>query len=374
MIERFYKNIDNLLKPNRALIIYGPRRIGKTTLLKDYLNKTKYKYLLDTGDNIETRQIFALPDFEKIIDYAANYELIAIDEAQLIPNVGSGLKILVDYVPNIKVIATGSSSFDLANQVGEPLTGRKITINLYPILQLELLSIFNKYELKKNLPEFLIFGSYPEVITAKTRMEKITIIKEIVTSYLLKDVLAFERIKSPKVLLDLIKLLAFQIGSEVSFNELATKLSVNARTVARYIDLLEKSFIIVNLSSFSRNLRKEVTRKNKYYFLDNGIRNGVIDQFNNLDKRDDVGKLWENFIVMERIKILDYKKIYGHLYFWRTYEQKEIDIVEERDGKLAGYEIKWKKDKVKPPKDWLATYKNAEYKVINQDNYLDYVL
>jgi len=374
MIERFYKNIDNLLKPNRALIIYGPRRIGKTTLLKNYLSKTKYKYLLDTGDNVETRQIFGLPDFNKIIDYAAKYELIAIDEAQLIPNIGSGLKILVDQVPNIKVIATGSSSFDLANQVGEPLTGRKITINLYPLLQSELLTIFNKYELKKNLSDFLIFGSYPEAITAKTRTEKIAVIKEIVTSYLLKDILAFERIKSPKVLLDLIKLLAFQIGSEVSFNELATKLSINARTVARYIDLLEKSFIIVNLGSFSRNLRKEVTRKNKYYFLDNGIRNGVIDQFNDLDKRDDVGKLWENFIVMERIKMLDYKKIYGRLYFWRTYEQKEIDIVEERDGKLAGYEIKWKKDKTKPPKDWLATYKNAEYKVINQDNYLDYVL
>lgn len=374
MIERFYKNIDNLLKPNRALIIYGPRRIGKTTLLNDYLSKTKYKYLLDTGDNVETRQIFELPDFKKIIDYAAKYELIAIDEAQLIPNVGSGLKILVDYVPKIKVIATGSSSFDLANQVGEPLTGRKITINLYPILQLELLSIFNKYELKKNLHDFLIFGSYPEVIIAKTRAEKITIIKEIVTSYLLKDILAFERIKSPKVLLDLIKLLAFQVGAEVSFNELAVKLSVNARTVARYIDLLEKSFIIVNLGSFSRNLRKEITRKNKYYFLDNGIRNGVIDQFNDLDKRDDIGKLWENFIVMERMKMLDYKKIHGHLYFWRTYEQREIDIVEERDGKLAGYEIKWKKDKIKPPKDWLATYKNADYQVINQDNYLDYVL
>jgi len=374
MIERFYKNIDNLLKPNRALIIYGPRRIGKTTLLKNYLSKTKYKYLLDTGDNVETRQIFGLPDFNQIIDYAAKYELIAIDEAQLIPNVGSGLKILVDYVPNIKVIATGSSSFDLANQVGEPLTGRKIIINLYPILQSELLTIFNKYELKKNLHDFLIFGSYPEVITAKTRMEKMTVIKEIVTSYLLKDILAFERIKSPKVLLDLIKLLAFQIGSEVSFNELAAQLSINARTVARYIDLLEKSFVIVNLGSFSRNLRKEVTRKNKYYFLDNGIRNGVIDQFNDLDKRDDIGKLWENFIVMERMKMLDYKKIYGHLYFWRTYEQKEIDIVEERDGKLAGYDIKWKKDKIKPPKDWLATYKNAEYKVINQDNYLDYVL
>ena len=374
MIERFYKNIDKLLKSNRALIIYGPRRIGKTTLLNNYLNKIRYKYLLDTGDNVETRQIFGLPDFEKIIDYAAKYELIAIDEAQLIPNIGSGLKILVDQVPNIKVIATGSSSFDLANQVGEPLTGRKITINLYPLLQSELLTIFNKYELKKNLSDFLIFGSYPEVITAKTRTGKIAIIKEIVTSYLLKDILSFERIKSSKVLLDLIKLLAFQIGSEVSFNELATQLSVNARTVTRYIDLLEKSFIIVNLGSFSRNLRKEVTRKNKYYFLDNGIRNGVIDQFNDLDKRDDIGKLWENFIVMERIKMLDYKKIYGHLYFWRTYEQKEIDIVEERDGKLAGYEIKWKKDKVKPPKDWLATYKNAEYKVINQDNYLDYVL
>lgn len=373
MIKRIY-NIEKMLKPNRALIIYGPRRVGKTTLLKEFLNKTKLKHKLDIGDNIAIADILGSRDFKRISEYSSGFELIAIDEAQLITGVGMGLKIIVDNMPKIFVIATGSSFFDLSQQIGEPLTGRKNTIILYPISQKELKLEYNNYELKQRLEDFLIFGSYPEIITARVKSEKIKILEEIVNSYLLKDVLALERVKSPKILINLLKLLSFQVGSLVSLNELAGQLSIDVKTVARYLDLLEKSFVIKSHRGFSRNLRKEIAKKGKYYFLDNGIRNAVISQFNDLKDRDDVGKLFENFIYSERLKKLEYDNIYGSLYFWRTYEGQEIDIVEERDGKLEGYEIKWKKDKIKSPKDWLETYKNAEYKIINQDNYLEYII
>ena len=373
MLERIY-NIEKIIKPNKALVIYGPRRVGKTTLLKAFLDRTKLKYKFDIGDNITVADIIGSRDFKRIFKYAEGFELIAIDEAQLIPGIGMGLKIIVDNLEKIFVIATGSSSFDLSQQIGEPLTGRKNTIILYPISQKELSLKFNDYELKKNLEDLLIFGSYPEIITAATTGERVKILEEIVNSYLLKDVLALEKIKSPKVLFNLLKLLAFQVGNLVSLNELAGQLAVDVKTVARYLDLLEKSFIIKAHWGFSRNLRKEISKKGKYYFIDNGVRNAVISQFNDLKNRNDVGALFENFIFAERLKKLAHDDIYGSLYFWRTYDGQEIDIVEERDGNLFGYEIKWKKDKVKPPKDWLATYKNAEYKVINQDNYLDYVL
>lgn len=373
MLERIY-NIEKIIKSNKVLVIYGPRRVGKTTLLKAFLGGTKLKYRFDIGDNITIADILSSRDFKRIFEYAEGFELIAVDEAQLIPGIGMGLKIIVDNLPKIFVIATGSSSFDLSQQTGEPLTGRKNTIILYPISLKELKLKLNNYELKEKLDDLLIFGSYPEIITAKTKEEKIKILEEIVNSYLLKDVLALEKIKSPKTLLDLLKLLAFQVGNLVSLNELAGQLAIDVKTVARYLDLLEKSFIIKAHRGFSRNLRKEIAKKGKYYFIDNGIRNAVISQFNNLKNRNDVGALFENFIFAERLKKLAYDNIYGSLYFWRTYDGQEIDIVEERDGKLFGYEIKWKKDKIKPPKDWLATYKNAEYKVISQDNYLDYVL
>ncbi|MFH1233062.1 MAG: ATP-binding protein [Patescibacteria group bacterium] len=373
MIERIYK-IEKIIKQNKVLVIYGPRRVGKTTLLKAFLNKTKLKYKFDIGDNIEIADILSSRNFKRILEYTADFELIAIDEAQSIPTVGMGLKIIVDNLSKIFVIATGSSSFDLSQQIGEPLTGRKNTIILYPISQKELRLKFNNYELKKKLEDLLIFGAYPEIITASFKNEKIKILEEIVNSYLLKDILALEKIKSPKILMDLLKLLAFQVGNLVSLNELAAQLAIDVKTVARYLDLLEKSFIIKAHWGFSRNLRKEIAKKGKYYFIDNGIRNAVISQFNDLENRNDVGGLFENFIFAERLKKLAYDDIYGSLYFWRTYDGQEIDIIEERDGKLEGYEIKWKKDKIKPPKDWLATYKNAEYKIINQDNYLEYIL
>jgi predicted AAA+ superfamily ATPase len=280
----------------------------------------------------------------------------------------------VDQAKDIYVVATGSSSFELSQQVGEPLTGRKETVILYPVSQKELSGIYNRHELKEKLQEFLVFGSYPEVIMQNTRQEKIKAITEIADSYLLKDVLSMERIKSPKTLLHLLKLLAFQVGNLVSMNELAGQLSVNIKTVARYLDLLEKSFVIKPVGGFSRNLRKEITKKMKYYFFDNGIRNAVIMQFNGLEDRNDTGQLWENFICSERLKKLAYEGVYGYSYFWRTYDGKEIDLVEEWDGRLFGYEIKWTKAGKYPPKGWLETYENAEYQVINRNNYLDFIL
>lgn len=233
----------------------------------------------------------------------------------------------------------------------------------------------NRFELGEMLDEYLIYGSYPEVITAKSKKDKMQILSELVDSYLLKDILMFEKVKSSDVLLNLLKLLAFQIGGEVSFNELASQLKIDVKTASRYISLLEKSFVIHKLSGFSRNLRKEIAKKNKYYFLDNGIRNAVIAQFNPLDLRNDVGKLWENFIVIERLKLRDYKNIYGSSYFWRTYQHHEIDLLEEREGLLHAYEIKWAtKKEIKPPKDWSSAYPDSEFTVIDKNNYLNFIL
>ena len=373
LFKRQYDNLTPFLSPNKVLVIYGPRRSGKTTILKNFLAKTKLKYRLDSGDNIQLRQILGSQDFSQIKNYASGYELIAIDEAQNIPNIGMGLKIIVDEIPGIKVIATGSSSFDLANKIGEPLTGRKRTIFLYPLSQMELSLDLNRFDLNQKLEEFLIFGSYPEIALLQDRNIKITALEELVNSYLFRDILALDKIKKSKKLVDLVKLLAFQVGSEVSLNELSTQLSLNVRTTERYLDLLEKSFVIISLGSFRRNLRNEILGKRKYYFLDNGVRNGIISQFNGLENRDDAGALWENFIFTEMIKSASYKERYANRYFWRTYDQKEIDFIEEREGKLFAYEFKWN-DKAKPPKEFLETYPNTEFKTINKENYLDFIL
>ena len=286
-----------------------------------------------------------------------------------------GLKIIVDQIDNIYVIATGSSSFELSQQIGEPLTGRKKTLILYPLSQKELKLKYSDYELKEKLNEYLVFGSYPEIITAQHKKEKIEILTEIANSYLLKDILALEKVKSPQLLLKLLQLLAFQLGHQVSLNELANKLNINIRTIERYLDLLEKGFVIKRLGGFSRNLRKEVTEKSKYYFYDNGIRNAIIGQFNKIEDRDDVGALFENFVFMERIKKCAYDQAYRNFYYWRTYDGKEIDLIEEYDGKLFGYEFKWSENKkVSVPKDWITAYKNTEFKIINRKNYLDFVL
>ncbi len=306
-------------------------------------------------------------------DYVEGYDLIAIDEAQKIKGIGQGLKILVDQVPGLRIIATGSSSFELAGQVGEPLTGRKHTLTLYPIAQMELAMLHNAHELKESLTENLIYGSYPEVITTKNKHEKVRLLEDMVHSYLLKDILELEKVKSSKVLLDILRLLAFQMGCEVSLTEIGTQVGVDHKTVARYIDLFEKSFILFNLRGFNKNLRKEVTKKSKYFFYDNGIRNAIVSNFNALELRNDIGQLWENFVFIERLKKRSYKDVFANCYFWRTWDQKEIDLVEERDGNLFGYEMKWSKTHTKPPADWVAAYKNASYEVITKENYLSFV-
>jgi len=372
LIPRFFK-LSDYLKPNKVLVIYGSRQIGKTTLLKNFLSSVKIKYKFDSGDNIKIQQILSSQDFSKIIEYASGYKLIVIDEAQRIPNVGMGLKILVDQVPNIKIIATGSSSFELSGQIGEPLTGRKKTLILYPISQIELAKIYNPYELKEKLSEFLVFGAYPTVLTAKTKIDKISILEELVNSYLLKDILKLEKVKSSKILLDLLRLIAFQTGNEVSLTELGNSLNLNYKTVARYLDLLEKTFILFNLRGFSKNLRKEVTKKSKYYFYDTGIRNAIISNFNDLEMRDDIGKLWENFLVSERLKTQEYRNIFVNNYFWRTWDQKEIDWIEEREGKLFGFEFKFSQTKTKIPQEFLQTYPNAELTTISPANYLEFL-
>ena len=375
MLPRFYDNLSSYLKPNKVLFILGSRQAGKTTLLKKFLseNKDKFRYKLDSGDDINLHAVLGSSDFKKIIEYTKGYDLIAIDEAQKIKGIGQGLKIMVDQVPNLKAIVTGSSSFELAGQIGEPLTGRKITLALYPLSQIEMGNIYNDYELKSRLDDYLIYGAYPEVLTNEFINDKKRILEELVGSYLLKDILELEKVKSSKLLLDLLRLLAFQIGSEVSLSELGKQLGIDGKTVARYLDLFEKSFVIINIRGFSRNLRKEITKKSKYYFLDNGIRNAIIANFNPLEIRDDIGKLWENFLVVERIKKQSYHQIYANNYFWRTWNQKEIDWVEERDGKLFGYEFKWKSKPLKAATAWSENYPDASLEIIDKENYLEFV-
>lgn len=372
-IERFV-NLSSSLVPGKALIVYGPRRAGKTTLLKSYLSTCGLRYRLETGDDVRIRHLLGSGDLKQIVAFAEGFDLVAIDEAQQIPGIGMGLKILVDHLPDLRIIATGSSSFDLAGAVGEPLTGRKRTLTLFPISQMELMRKFNRYDLRQRLEEYLVYGSYPEMVVTGERKEKIALLEELAGSYLLKDVLALERIRSSRTLVDLLKLIAFQVGSEVLLNELATQVKLDVKTVGRYLDILEKAFVIVRVGDFSRNLRNEVTSKAKYYFLDNGVRNAVIGQYNLLDSRSDVGALWENFVVSERLKKRSHNGIYGTFHFWRTYDGKEIDYVEERDGGLFGFECKWApKQRVKPPKKWLESYPGATFELVTPDNYLDFV-
>lgn len=375
ILPRFYDNLNSYLMPNKVLVVYGSRQTGKTTLLKKFLSESEgqFRYKLDSGDDINTRILLGSSDSKKIIEYAKGYDLIAIDEAQRIKNIGMGLKILVDQIPNIKIVVTGSSSFELAGQIGEPLTGRKTTLTLFPLSQIEMGELYNNYDLKTKFGEYLVFGGYPEVVTSEAVNDKKSILEELVGSYLLKDILELEKVKSSKVLLDLLRLLAFQIGSEVSLSELGRQLGIDNKTVARYLDLFEKSFVVINIRGFSRNRRKEITSKSKYYFLDNGIRNAIIANFNPLDIRDDIGKLWENFLVVERLKKQSYHRIYANNYFWRTWDQKEIDWVEERDGKLFGYEFKWKPQKRKFASAWRESYPEATAEIIDKENYLEFI-
>lgn len=370
-----YSLIKGKLRKGRVVVLYGPRRVGKTFLLET-LNKEmagKEKILFLNGESRVAQENLTIKSPEQIKRYIGDASLLILDEAQRVPEIGLNLKIIVDTMPELKVIASGSASFELAQKVGEPLTGRKTTIILYPVAAKEIIKTKNTDYYRSILDHNLVMGGYPELFSLSGEDDQFEYLHELVDSYLLKDILEIERVKSSKKLRDLLILIAFQIGKEVSLSELGSNLDLHKDTVGRYLDLLEKSFVILNIRGFSRNLRKEVTKNSRYYFYDNGIRNALVNNFNPLHLRDDVGMLWENYIVMERIKKQRYDGILSNNYFWRTYDRKEIDFIEERGGRLYGYEIKWGKKRLGIPKDWLNTYNNAEYTVIDKTNFLEFI-
>ena len=334
------QSIAAALEPKRVLVIYGPRRVGKTTLLNEYVKtQSDKKTFFSTGDDAQLRNVFQSEERIKILDFARPYDLIALDEAQFIPSIGLGAKMMIDAFPEKNIILTGSSSFDLSNKVGEPLTGRHFTMTLLPLSQGEIEQ--SRFELNGDLERFLVYGSYPEVLNEADPDRKKKILTELVSSYLFKDALALEAVRSPDTLWDIAKCLAFQVGSEVSVNEVARTARTDAKTAAKYIDLLEKMFIIKRIRGFSRNLRNEISKKAKYYFLDNGVRNAVISQFNDLSLRNDVGALSENFVFMELNKKSGIEDSLDSYYFWRTHTGQEIDIIKESNGTLSALECKW---------------------------------
>ncbi|MDO8569398.1 MAG: ATP-binding protein [bacterium] len=367
------QSIIRALEPKRILVIYGPRRVGKTTILNGYIEtQSEKKVYFSTGDDIDLRKIIQSEKRKEILDFARPLDIIAIDEAQFIPSIGLGAKMMIDAYPAKNIILTGSSSLDLSNKIGEPLTGRHFTLTLLPLAQSEMEG--SRFELKTFLEDFLIYGSYPEVLNEPDLGRKRKILTELVSSYLFKDALALEAVRSPDTLLDIAKCLAFQVGNEVSINEVARTAKTDAKTAAKYLDLLEKMFIIRKIRGFSRNLRNEISKKPKYYFLDNGVRNAVISQFNPLSLRNDIGALWENFIFMELVKKTGIEERYDNYYFWRTHTGQEIDIIKEVNGALTAFECKWSDANVSAPALWKNTYPGARFEVIHKDNYLDFIL
>jgi len=300
--------------------------------------------------------------------------VLIIDEAQKIPEVGKVLKLMIDEIDGLKILVTGSSAFDLNKYTGEPLTGRKREFNLFALTEQEFDQIEDKIEKVSNLKQRLVFGNYPELIQLQDEIDKREYLQDLVNSYLLKDILEFENIRNSDKILSLLRLIAFQVGGEVSYNELGRQLSISKNTVEKYLDLLSKVFILHSVNAFSRNLRKEIAKGKKWYFYDNGLRNILIGNMNPVELRNDIGQLWENYIISERLKYQKYSRMLVYNYFWRTYDQQELDWIEERGGNLHAYEFKWNpKKRAKEPVAWKKGYENTEFKVINNENYLQWI-
>lgn len=366
--------MERLKASDKVVILYGPRQVGKTTLAREILAEFGGRSLEISADEQKYVDVLSSRDFSKLKSLVAGYDLLFIDEAQRVPDIGVNLKILHDQMPGLKIMVTGSSSLDLANRIREPLTGRTWTYTLYPIAMLELSEMYNRFELDSQIEERLVYGSYPETFSIQNYEEKKAYLHEIGNAYLYKDILELASIRNSSKIRDLLRLLAYQVGSEVSRSELGTALGMSKDTVGQYIDLLEKSFVVFSLSGFSRNLRKEVTKSDKVYFYDLGIRNMVIDDFKPLSYRNDTGALWENFLIIERMKRLAYRRMYANSYYWRTYTGAEIDYVEDRDGRLFGYEFKYGTKSAKCPLAWSRTYEGSSWELINRGNYLDFVV
>ncbi len=375
IIERIIEEaLRKAIQPNKVIVLLGPRRVGKTVLLNKLIEYTDKPYIFFNGEDIMANQSLERRSIIHYKNLLEGKKLLLIDEAQKIPDVGKILKLMVDNIEGIEIIVTGSSAFDIERYTGEPLTGRKKTFHLFPFSELEYTQTENLIEKREHLYDRLIFGNYPELIHLEGKKSKVEYLQEVLNSYLLKDILTFENIRNSEKILRLLQLIAFQIGGEVSYHELGKQLGISRNTVEKYLDLLSKVFIIHRVGGFSRNLRKEISKSSRWYFYDNGIRNALIANLNPINLRNDIGQLWENYAISERLKMQHYNKTLVYNYFWRTYDQQEIDWIEDRGGKLYGYEFKWnEKKKVKVPTAWKNTYTDSEFRVINPTNYIEWL-
>ncbi len=373
MINRVIeKAIIESFDKRKIIILSGARQVGKTTIARKTADKSNLKTLWLNGDEPDVRKMLTDVTSVQLKALVGKHELLVIDEAQRITNIGITLKLMIDNLKDVQIFATGSSSFDLANLINEPLTGRKYDYFLFPLSFNELVNHTSLLDEKRSLENRLIYGAYPDVINNPG--EEREILKTLSDSYLYKDLFAFEQLKKPAILEKLLQALALQMGNQVSYNELGQLIGADNQTIERYIGLLEKSYVIFRIGTLSRNLRNELKKTRKIYFYDNGIRNAIINDFSNLDLRMDVGALWENYLISERMKVNHYSKRWVNTFFWRTRAQQEIDYIEERDGRLFAYEFKWNpKKKVRIPSTFTKAYPHAETEILSKDNYTDFL-
>ncbi len=374
MIEReIEKQIENRLFKGKAILVFGPRQVGKTTSIHSILEKNNQKCLFLNGDEADVRETLENTTSTNLSLLFGEHKIIFIDEAQRINGIGITLKLITDVLKDVQVIATGSSAFDLANETQEPLTGRKYEFQMLPISFQEMVTNNGLLEEKRLLEQRMIYGYYPEIVVKPN--DAAENLKLLSNSYLYKDLLNLEQIKKPALLGKILKALALQVGSEVSYNEISQLVNGDFHTVEKYIDLLEKAFVIFTLPAYSRNVRNEIKKGRKIYFYDNGVRNAIINNFNPLSSRSDTGALWENFLISERMKYLNSNKLEAWKYFWRTTAQQEIDYLEELDGKMTAYEFKWNPNKTaKFPKTFTNAYPETEVKLITLKNFEEFVL
>lgn len=365
--------INKKIQPNKVILLLGARRVGKTEILKKIESEAKEKVIFLNGDDVETHNLLEVRSTANYKRLLGDCHFLIIDEAQEIPEIGKKMKLMIDTIDGLKIIASGSSAFELNNQIGEPLVGRMYSFELFPLSQMEFSMIENFAETKGKLEERLIFGGYPELLHLENMQQKQDYLKELVHSYLLKDILTFEGIKKRDTILALLQKLAFRTGSEISLEALGKELQISKNTVEKYLDLFKKVFIVYDVKGFSRNRDNEITKMKKWYFVDNGIRNALISNFNPLNLREDVGKLWENYLQAERLKKIHYMQMNVDSYFWRTHTQQEIDRIETETDKINAFEYKWKSGKTKIPSQFSSAYPNADFSVIDKENYLDFI-
>lgn len=369
------EKIAERMQPNRAVLIFGARRVGKTMLIKQITDGFAGKTMVMNGEDMDIQALLGDSSIANYQRLFSDIELLVIDEAQNIPDIGKKLKLIVDEIPGIKVIASGSSSFDLKNKTGEPLVGRATQFFLTPFSQAEISQTENALDTRRNIETRLIYGSYPDVVLAKSNVLREEYLRDLVDAYLLKDILSIDGLKNSSKMRDLLRLLSYQTGSEVSYDELGRQTGMSRNTVERYLDLLSKVYVIYRIGGFSRNLRKEVAKAGKWYFYDLGVRNAVINNFSPLAIRQDTGAIWENYIISERMKRNYNLRLNHELFFWKTYDRQEIDLVESAsDMSLEAFEIKWGDKHPKCPVAFANAYPDATFTVLNRDNYIDYLI